>query len=108
MVESAIGQHPLVAEVAVHAVPSDMSEDDIKACVVVAAGAALDPGELFDFLKDRLPYYAVPRYVEVLDELPKNALSRVMKHELRGRGVTVETWDFDELGLSVARSERRA
>lgn len=46
-------------------------------CVVLKPGAQLTPEELFDFFRTNLPYYAVPRYVEFLDELPVNAMGRV-------------------------------
>ena len=106
-VERAIVTHPDIAEVAVHAIPSELSEDDIKACLVLEPGQTVEPTELFDFFKQTLPYFAIPRYVEVMPELPKNATLRVMKHLLRERGVTEETWDFDSLGLSVDKAERR-
>jgi len=106
-VEIAIQRHPKIAEVAVHAVPSDISEDDIKACIVVVSGEEPTPGELFDFFKQNLPYFAMPRYVEIVPELPRNATLRVMKHLLRARGITPGTWDFEQLGLTVARDERR-
>jgi carnitine-CoA ligase len=105
--EKAIVAHPKVLEVAIHAVPSEMSEDEIKACIVVEVGQAFEPEELFGFFKQTLPYFAIPRYVEFLHELPKNATLRVMKHLLRERGVTEETWDFDARGLSVDTAERR-
>ena len=104
-VEIAIQRHPKIAEVAVHAVPSEISEDDIKACIVVIEEPT--PEELFVFFKQNLPYFAVPRYVEIVPELPRNATLRVMKHLLRARGITPETWDFEKLGLTVARAERR-
>ncbi|UIX31967.1 AMP-binding protein [Streptomyces sp. GQFP] len=106
-VETAIGKHPAVLEVAVHAVRSDHEEDEIKACLVPAPGASIEPGELFAWLHGALPYFAMPRYVELLDEIPKNHLGRVLKHTLRSRGVTDRTWDFEALGLSVGRDERR-
>ncbi|HET9770287.1 MAG TPA: AMP-binding protein, partial [Acidimicrobiia bacterium] len=106
--EAAILRHPRVTEVAVHAVESEATEDDIKACVVAAPGEAeVTPGELFGFFAEHLPYFAVPRYVELVPELPKNALGRVLKHELRARGVTPATWDFEKLGLTVERDRRR-
>jgi len=106
--EAAILAHPRIAEVAVHAVESAATEDDIKACVVPQGGQAeLTPDELFGFCSEQLPYFAVPRYVELMPELPKNALGRVLKHELRARGVTPATWDFDKLGLTVGRDRRR-
>jgi crotonobetaine/carnitine-CoA ligase len=106
--EAAILRHPGVAEVAVHAVESAATEDDIKACIVPAAGSPeLTPDELFGFFSEQLPYFAVPRYVELVPELPKNALGRVLKHQLRALGVTPATWDFDKLGLAVDRDRRR-
>ena len=105
--ETAIGAHPAVAEVAVLAVPSDVSEDEIKACLVLHPGAQVEIGDLFEFFKEHLPYYAIPRYVEYLDELPRNAVARVMKHQLRADGITATTIDLQAEGLTVARSERR-
>ena len=105
--EAAIAGHPKVAEVAVHAVPSPLTEDDIKACIVLRAGEDITPEELFTFFTRSLPYFAVPRFVELLPELPRNAVARVMKHVLRDRGVTDATWDFEALGLTVSRDARR-
>jgi crotonobetaine/carnitine-CoA ligase len=104
--EQAIIAHPDIAEAAIVAVPSDMTEDDIKVCIVVSA--ELKPDELFAFFREKLPYFAIPRYVEVVDALPKTATMRVQKHLLRTAGVTPATWDFEQLGLVVARDERRS
>lgn len=106
--EAAILRCPRIAEAAVHAVESEATEDDIKACIVPAAGEAeVAPDDLFGFFAEHLPYFAVPRYVEVVPELPKNALGRVLKHELRDRGVTPATWDFEKMGLTIERGRRR-
>lgn len=105
--EAAIARHPDVVEAAVHAVPSAVEEDDIKACLVARAEAVLSPEELFNWLRDHVPYYAVPRYVELLEELPKNPVNRVLKMVLRERGVTPQTWDFRSLGLVIDKASRR-
>jgi carnitine-CoA ligase len=105
--ERAIAGHPKIVEAAVHAVPSPMTEDDIKACIVLVDGESVNAEELFAFFKETLPYFAIPRYVEMVPELPKNATLRVMKHLLREKGVTPGTWDLEALGLSVARDDRR-
>lgn len=105
--EGAILKHPGVAAVAVHAVPSDLSEDDVKACIVPSGKAELTPEGLFSFFKESLPYYAIPRYVELLSELPANVNMRVQKFKLRERGVTDQTWDFEAMDLVVERHERR-
>ncbi|MGH2795390.1 MAG: AMP-binding protein [Actinomycetota bacterium] len=105
--ERAIAGHPKIVEAAVHAVPSPMTEDDIKACIVVEPGQEVTAGELFAFFSEVLPYFAIPRYIEVVPELPKNATLRVMKHLLREKSVTAETWDLEAMGFSVAPTERR-
>lgn len=105
--EAAIRKHRAVLDVAVHAVPSPMSEDDVKAVLVVHEGAQVEPTELFEYFKENLPYFAVPRYVELRESLPINALGRVMKHVLREEGITESTWDLEALGLVITKAERR-
>jgi crotonobetaine/carnitine-CoA ligase len=105
--EAAINTHPDVAECAVHAVPSDMADDDIKVCLVLAEGAGFDMVEFFAFARAVLPYFAIPRYVEVVAQLPRNAVGRVMKHVLREAPHTAATVDLQALGLTVDRAERR-
>jgi crotonobetaine/carnitine-CoA ligase len=105
--EQAIMAHPAIAQAAVHAVPSDLSEDDVKVCLVLGPGSEIEPRELFEFFRKSMPYYAVPRYVEVLEALPANVNGRVQKFKLRERGITETTLDFEKLGLVVARSDRR-
>ncbi|HLF41522.1 MAG TPA: AMP-binding protein [Acidimicrobiia bacterium] len=101
--EQAIMLHPKVAEVAVHAVASDVAEDDVKACVVLKPGETLDPVELMGHCVANIPYFAVPRYVEFMESMPKNPVGRVLKYELRERGVTPETWDREAAGYVVPR-----
>ncbi|GAA4544043.1 AMP-binding protein [Pseudonocardia xishanensis] len=105
--EVTISRHPAVAEVAVHALKSEVGEDDIRACIVLAEGQEIEWAEFFEFLKANVPYFAVPRYVEILAELPKNSAFRVQKHQLRDKGMTAETIDFRALGLTIAREDRR-
>jgi carnitine-CoA ligase len=105
--EAAIAGHPAIDQAAVHAVPSELTEDDIKVCIVLVAGQSVTPDDLFDHFKTTLPYYAIPRYVEIVESLPVNAMGRVQKHKLREVGITATTWDFEVLGLSVGRQERR-
>jgi crotonobetaine/carnitine-CoA ligase len=71
-----------------------------------ARGARLEPRELFEFFKDTLPYLAIPRYVEVVDALPRNAIGRVIKDRLR-EARRLGAWDFKELGLTAGRQAGR-
>jgi crotonobetaine/carnitine-CoA ligase len=105
--ELAIMQHPNIVHAAVHAVPSELTEDDIKVCIVPAKGATPALDDLFEFFKKNVPYYAMPRYVEFVDALPTNVNGRVQKFILRERGITPDTFDLVALGLVVSKSERR-
>lgn len=106
-VEAVIRSHPAVAEVAVIGVPSDMLEDEIKAFVVLHKGAHLSPDALFEFCRDKMPYFALPRYVEIRTEIPVNALGKVMKHVLRRQVIGGETIDLHAAGLTLQPHERR-
>jgi carnitine-CoA ligase len=81
-VEEAIASHPSVLECAVLGVPSDLSEEDIKAFVVAADGAPLDFVELRDWAADRLAAFKVPRYWQRLEALPRTSTARIAKHRL--------------------------
>jgi crotonobetaine/carnitine-CoA ligase len=102
-VEQVLQSHPDVAAAAVIPVPSDLGEDDVMACVVARPGAVLDHVELLRHCEPRLAYFAVPRYVEILDELPLTENGKVRKFVLRARGVTDATWDREAAGYELSR-----
>jgi crotonobetaine/carnitine-CoA ligase len=81
-VEAALERHPAVAEAAVLAVPSELGEDDVKAFVVPAAGATVDVADVRAFAAARLAAFKVPRYVEVVGDLPHTPTGRIAKHRL--------------------------
>lgn len=95
--------HPDIADVAVHAVPSDLTEDDVKVTAVRRDGAGLTEDQLCRWCLDKLPYFAVPRYIEFRAELPRNATGKVLKHRLRDEGVTTGTWDITGSGIEVVK-----
>ncbi len=101
--ESAFSQHTALAEVAVHAVPSDKGEDDVKVTAVLHPGAALAEQDLFHWSTDVVPYYALPRYIEFRSELPKNPQGRVLKYLLREEGKTASTWDLEDTDIQVKK-----
>ncbi|ORW72932.1 AMP-binding protein [Mycobacterium saskatchewanense] len=106
--ETAIAQHPDVQRVAVTAVHAVVGDDEIKVSVVPTPGSTIVPGELYEFFAQTLPYFAIPRYLDVRESLPLTPTDRVQKHVLRAEGVQPHMVDFEQLGLSVARSARRA
>jgi crotonobetaine/carnitine-CoA ligase len=102
-VETVVVRHPAVAEAAAVGVPSELGEDDILLVVTLRSGAALDCAELLDFCADRMQYFCVPRFVEVVDELPKNGFGRIRKDLLGSRGVHPGAWDREKEGYIVGR-----
>ena len=101
--EKEINSHPKVLESAVFAVPSELGEDDVKAAVVLKEGESLTPEELIAYCNDRMAYFAVPRYLEFKDSLPKTPTQRVEKYKLREEGVTGDTWDREKAGYKLKR-----
>ncbi len=102
-VETIVTRHPAVAEAAVIGVPSDLGEDDILVVVTLRPGSTLDCAELLDFCAARMPYFCVPRFVETVGELPKNAIGRIRKDLLRERGLNPNAWDREAQGYIVRR-----
>jgi acyl-CoA synthetase (AMP-forming)/AMP-acid ligase II len=85
-IEDLLHRHDAVDEVAVIGVDDEQFGQRLKAFVVTAPGAAADADALKDYVKANLARYKVPRDVEFLDELPRNATGKVVKRELAERG----------------------
>ena len=102
-VEAEVCGHPAVLEAAAVGVPSPHGEDDVLVAVVVKPGAVLDPRDLLTYLIDRTPHFMVPRYVRIIDALPRTPTQKVQKHEIRSQGVTLDTWDREAAGVRVRR-----
>jgi carnitine-CoA ligase len=92
-VEQVLLSHPDIVAAAVIPVPSELGEDEVMACVVLRAGAAVKPSQVVHFCEERLARFAVPRYVEFFELLPLTASGKVEKYKLRERGITAVTWD---------------
>lgn len=81
-VETVLEAHPAVTEAAVIGVPSELSEEEVKAFVVVAEGAEVSFAELREWTGARLASFKVPRFFETIAELPHTPTGRIAKHEL--------------------------
>ncbi|MGH7818306.1 MAG: AMP-binding protein [Candidatus Binatia bacterium] len=102
-IESVLNEHAGVLESAAYAVPSELGEDEVMVAVVQKPGEKLAPEALLDFCQGRMAHYAVPRYVELVEEIPKTGTQRVQYEALRKRGVTAATWDREKVGYQVKR-----
>ena len=102
-VESEIVAHPAVREAAVIAIPSPHAEDDVMAIISLAENEKVSHDDLFKFLQPRMAHFMLPRYIRIIDELPKTPSLRVQKHILRTDGVTTDTWDREAAGITIKR-----
>lgn len=94
-VERIVASHPGVLEAAAVGVAADegaSSEQEILICVVPRENP-LDPHELLTYCVDKMPYFAVPRYVRFMEHLPKTPTERVRKVELRDMGLGDDVYD---------------
>lgn len=82
-VESAIYGHPSVAEVAVIGVPDEKWGEAVKACVVCKSGKTLDEAEVIDHARKQLAAYKLPKSVDVIAQMPRNASGKILRRELR-------------------------
>ncbi|MBT6118809.1 MAG: hypothetical protein HOH66_13170, partial [Rhodospirillaceae bacterium] len=86
---------PAVLESAAIGVRAEVGDDEVMVVVALRHGTALAPEELVAFLQPRMPAFMVPRYVEIVDALPKTENGKIRKYPLRERGVMETTWDRD-------------
>jgi crotonobetaine/carnitine-CoA ligase len=101
--ERTVVAHEAIADVAVHAVASEQGEDDVKVTAVLVGGVTVSEEDLCRWCADRVPYFAIPRYIEFRDDLPRNPVGRVLKYQLRDEGITAATWDREAAGVTFER-----
>ncbi len=104
-VEAEVCAHPDVREVAAIAVPSEYSEDEVMVVIAPVPGRTIDPVALSEFLVKRMPYFMVPRYIRIMDALPRTPSEKVLKVDLRAEGVTPDTWDREAAKMRVSREK---
>jgi crotonobetaine/carnitine-CoA ligase len=81
-IENVLNDHPEVGASAVIGVPSELSEDDIKAFVIMREASSVTGAELGSWCRSRLPKYKCPRYIEIVDELPLTETKKIAKGRL--------------------------
>lgn len=91
--ESEVLNLPEIRECAAVAVPSEFSEDEVLIVVSAVEGQVIDPPSVLARLAAVLPAFMVPRYLRVLEALPKTASGKVQKHLLRSDGITGDTYE---------------
>ena len=101
-VENTLRLHPTVAEVAVVGVRNELGHDELVAHLVLRPGAQLDPAGFFAFCNREMPYFMVPRFLVVQQELPKTATLRIEKYKLQEE-LPPHAMDRKALGVELRR-----
>ena len=92
-IEEVVKLHPAVLDAAAYGVRSDLTDDDVMVAVVVRPGHAADPRALIDFCEAGMARHMIPRYIEIVEHLPRTPTEKVEKRTLVERGVSSTTWD---------------
>jgi crotonobetaine/carnitine-CoA ligase len=103
-ISSVLDLHPKVQESAAFGVPAEEGEEEVMVAVVPQPNAVLSPEELLDFCQGRLAYYAMPRYVDIVRELPKTSTQKIQHLVLKAKGRSETTWDREQVRYVVQRA----
>jgi len=77
-------------------VPSELGEDEVMIWVKPNEGTVLDLKELVRFCGENMAYFMVPRYIDVVEDIPRTGTLRVQKADMKKQGVTDRTWDREK------------
>jgi crotonobetaine/carnitine-CoA ligase len=104
-VEMLIARHPSVLEVAAVPVASEMSEDEVMVYVVCRSGCDLTEEEVVRFANQNMAHFMVPRFVHIIDALPKTASEKIEKYKLKtwAEENRLNLWDREAAGLKLER-----
>lgn len=94
-VEQGLETHPAVREAAVFGVPSELTEDEVMACVVLQRGAQLTAPALIEHARGRMARFMVPHYLRLMADLPRTPTDKVEKFRLAAEGITPDTFDHE-------------
>lgn len=102
-VELLIGKHPAVSEAVAVAAASEVGEDEVWALVILREQHTVHPEELLKHCAEHMPYFMVPRYIDIVKEVPRTSTAKVEKYKLRAAGPGPSTWDRERHGWKVTR-----
>jgi crotonobetaine/carnitine-CoA ligase len=102
-VEQAIQSHPAVAACAIYPLPSELGEDEVAAAILLEPGQSLAPVDIIRHCEGKIAYFAIPRYVRIVNEMPLTENGKIKKGVLRDAGVTTDSWDREAAGIKVRR-----
>lgn len=104
-VETIICKHPAILEAAAVPVASELGEDDLAVYLVTEPGAKVSFEEIIAFCDENMPYFMVPRYLDLVDELPKTPSEKIEKYKLKTSAAERlgELWDREAAGIVIRK-----
>jgi len=102
-VEQMVAKHPDIAEVAAMATPSEVGEDEVWVQIIAREGKSLSPENVLHHCADVMPYFMVPRFIEIVPDFPRTPTAKIEKFKLRTAGPGDRAWDCTANGWKVTR-----
>jgi crotonobetaine/carnitine-CoA ligase len=102
-VEQVLLKHPAIAACAVYPLPSEVGEDEVAAAVQLEPAHELEPIDVVRHCEGKMAYFAIPRFVRIVTEMPLTENGKIRKVGLREAGKTPDTWDRDAAGYKLRR-----
>ena len=102
-VELLVAKHPAISEAIAVAAASDVGEDEVRVLVILRQGHTIEHADLLKHCTKHMPYFMVPRYIDIVDDVPRTSTAKVEKYRIRALGLTASTWDREAHGWKVTR-----
>jgi crotonobetaine/carnitine-CoA ligase len=102
-VEMLVGKHPAVAEVAAVSAESEIGEGEVRIFLILRNDHSVTPEELLRYCSKVMPYFMVPRFIDIVEELPRTPTAKVEKYKLRAVAIGPRTWDREQHGWKITR-----
>jgi crotonobetaine/carnitine-CoA ligase len=104
-IEMLVCRHPAVAEAAAVAVPAEVGEDEVRLLVVTRQGHELSHEQILEHCIEVMPYFMVPRYLDIVAGFPRTPTAKVEKYKIREAGLVEGTWDREVHGWVVRHQQ---
>ena len=102
-IETIVSKHPAVAEVAAVPAASEMGEDEVWILVCPRDGQSITSADLLLHCNEHMPYFMIPRFIDIVTEFPRTPTAKIEKYKLRAAGPGPATWDRDANGWVLTR-----
>jgi len=107
-IERIVYGHPDVGLCAALGHPAKIGDDDVRLVLTLKSGRVVSPEQLMDWLQERMPGFMLPRYIEILDDMPMTPTEKVQKSTLLEVGLTPTAWDREQAGYRLRAAESGA